>query len=131
MNENSNIFINKKILIYGLGKSGISTFYFLKKKNKIFLFDDNKKKSLKNLTKNKLISFNQIKELKFDLIILSPGIDINQCKLKNFLKENLKIIYTDLDIFYSFYKNQCITITGTNGKSTSCQLLYQVLKKKI
>jgi UDP-N-acetylmuramoylalanine--D-glutamate ligase len=130
MNENFNIFINKKILIYGLGKSGISTFNFLKKNNQVFLFDDNKKKSLKNFTKNKFISFNQIKELKFDLIILSPGIDINQCKLKNFLKENLKIIYTDLDIFYSFYKNQCITITGTNGKSTSCQLLYKVLKKK-
>ena len=30
MNENSNIFINKKILIYGLGKSGVSAFNFLK-----------------------------------------------------------------------------------------------------
>ena len=36
MNENSNIFINKKILIYGLGKSGISTFEFLNKKNKVY-----------------------------------------------------------------------------------------------
>ena len=36
-------------------------------------------------------------------------------------------IYSDLDIFYSFYKNDCITITGTNGKSTTCQLLYEVL----
>ena len=34
MNENSNIFINKKILIYGLGKSGLSSFNFLKKKKK-------------------------------------------------------------------------------------------------
>ena len=36
MNENSNIFIKKRILIYGLGKSGLSTFNFLKKNNKIF-----------------------------------------------------------------------------------------------
>jgi UDP-N-acetylmuramoylalanine--D-glutamate ligase len=129
MNENSNIFINKKILIYGIGKSGISTFNFLKKYNNISLFDDDKKVKLKNLTKNKFISFDQIKKFKFDLIILSPGIDINKCKLKNFLKKNSKIIYTDLDVFYSFYKNQCVTITGTNGKSTSCQLLYEVLKK--
>ena len=129
MNENSNIFINKKILIYGLGKSGISTFNFLKKFNNISLFDDNNKIRLNNLSKEKFISYNQIKKLKFDLIILSPGININQCKLKKFLKKNSKNIYTDLDIFYSFYQNQCITITGTNGKSTSCQLLYEVLKK--
>ena len=32
-----------------------------------------------------------------------------------------------MDVFYSFNKNFCITITGTNGKSTTCQLLYEVL----
>ena len=121
MNENSNIFINKTILIYGLGKSGLSSFDFLKKTNKIFLYDDNKKN---------FISRDQIIKLKFDAIILSPGIDINKCKLRKFLKKNFKIIYTDLDIFNSFNDNQCITITGTNGKSTTCQLLYEVLKKQ-
>jgi len=129
MNENFNIFINKKILIYGIGKSGISTFNFLKKYNNISIFDDNKKINLNNYIKNKFISFGKIKRNKFDLIILSPGININKCKLKNFLKKNLNIIYTDLDVFYSFYKNVCITITGTNGKSTTCKLLYEVLKK--
>ena len=129
MNENSNIFLNKKILIYGIGKSGISAFNFLKRNNNVSLFDDNKKIRLKDLIKSKFISFDQVKKFKFDLIILSPGININQCKLKNFLKKHSKIIYSDLDIFYSFYKNQCVTITGTNGKSTSCQLLYEVLKK--
>jgi UDP-N-acetylmuramoylalanine--D-glutamate ligase len=44
MSNNSNIFKNKKILIYGLGKSGISTFNFLKKYNEVFLFDDYQKK---------------------------------------------------------------------------------------
>ena len=34
------IFFNKKILIYGLGKSGLSTFKFLKNKSYIFLYDD-------------------------------------------------------------------------------------------
>ena len=46
MSNNSNIFKNKKILIYGLGKSGISTFNFLKKYNEVFLFDDYPKKNL-------------------------------------------------------------------------------------
>lgn len=129
MNENSNIFTNKKILIYGLGKTGISTFQFLRDKNQVFLFDDNKINLIGNFKKN-LISFNKIKKFKFDTIILSPGINSEKCKLNKFLKKNSKIIYTDLDIFNSFYKNLCITITGTNGKSTTCQLLYQVLKKQ-
>jgi UDP-N-acetylmuramoylalanine--D-glutamate ligase len=130
MNENQNIFTNKKILIYGLGKSGISSFNFLKKKNQVFLFDDNNKIDLISNYKKKLISFNQIKILKFDLIILSPGINYKKCKLRKFLKKNSKNIYTDLDVFNSFYNNLCITITGTNGKSTTCQLFYQVLKKQ-
>ena len=130
MNENSNIFLNKKILIYGLGKSGFSSFKFLKKKNKVFLFDDSKKINLSKKYHKNLISHSQIKKIKFDSIILSPGININKCKIKKYLKKNLKIIYTDLDVFNYFYNNLCITITGTNGKSTTCQLLYQVLKKQ-
>ena len=34
------IFLNKKILIYGLGKSGIATYYFLNQKSDVFLYDD-------------------------------------------------------------------------------------------
>ena len=130
MNANSNIFINKKILIYGLGKSGISAFNFLKKYNNISLFDDNKKIQLKKISNQIITSPNKIQKSKFDIIILSPGIDANTCKLKKFLKKNSKTIYSDLDVFHSFYRNQCITITGTNGKSTTCQLLYEVMKKQ-
>ena len=130
MTKSYNIFINKKILIYGLGKSGFSSFKFLKKRNNIFLFDDNNKIDLDKKHQKKLISLSHIRKHKFDSIILSPGIDIKKCKLNKYLKKNLEIIYTDLDVFNSFYKNPCITITGTNGKSTTCQLLYQVLKKQ-
>jgi len=125
-----NIFLNKKILIYGLGKSGLSAFEFLKNKNNVLLYDDfNKIIKGINIKKN-LISYKNILKTEFDQIILSPGIDINECKLSKFLKKNNKKIYTDLDVFYSFYKNNCITITGTNGKSTTCQLLYEVLIKQ-
>tara|TARA_B100000963_G_scaffold136920_1_gene119121 strand:+ start:3988 stop:5256 length:1269 start_codon:yes stop_codon:yes gene_type:complete len=117
------IFLNKKILIYGSGRSGLSTLEFLRNKSDVFLYDDFKK-NLKNSISNKLILKKQ-----FDFIIISPGIDINKCKLSQFLKKNLKKIYTDLDVFYSFYKNDCISITGTNGKSTTCQLLYEILSK--
>ena len=122
-----NIFLDKKILIYGLGKSGLSTFRFLKNKSNIFLYDDYQSKIKKNDIKNNLVSYKNILKLKFDQIILSPGIDINKCKLSKFLKRNYSKIYSDLDVFYEFYKNDCITITGTNGKSTTCQLLYEVM----
>ena len=40
MSENLGIFLNKKILVYGLGKTGLSTYKFLKYKSNVFLFDD-------------------------------------------------------------------------------------------
>ena len=43
----NNIFLGKKILIYGLGKSGIASYKFLKNKSDVYLFDDNKKIKLK------------------------------------------------------------------------------------
>ncbi len=43
MSFSRKIFFNKKILIYGLGKTGISSLNYLKKKNQIKIYDDNKK----------------------------------------------------------------------------------------
>jgi len=121
MKIDKDIFLGKKILIYGLGKSGISTFKFLKKSADVYLFDDNQKTNLK------IITINQIIKTKFDRIIISPGIDISNCKLSKFLNKNLDKIYTDLDVFYSFYKNTSIAITGTNGKSTTAKILFDIL----
>ena len=114
---------NKKFLIYGYGKTGYATCNYLKKSNKIFIYDDNKK------IKKFFISFKKIQLKEFDYIVLSPGIDINKCKLKRYLKKNKKKIITDLDIFYLKNPNNLkITITGTNGKSTTAKLLSNILK---
>ena len=94
MTNRLNIFLNKKILVYGLGKSGYSAFKFLKNKNDVSLFDDFNLKIKDNYIKNKIISHKKILTTKFDLIILSPGIDINKCKLSKFLKKNIKKIYS-------------------------------------
>ena len=118
MINNLNIFYKKKILVYGLGKSGLSVLKFLKKDNEITTHDDKIKINNKKITK-----------IKFDYIIISPGIDINKCNLSKFLKSNSGKIYTDLDIFYNHHKeNNKITITGTNGKSTTAKILHDVLK---
>ena len=126
-----NIFFKKKILIYGLGKSGLSAHKFLKKNNVTYLYDDIKNNIKDILIKKKSISYNKILNLKVDYIIISPGINIRTCKLKKFLKKNSKKIHTDLDVFFTSYsKNKNITITGTNGKSTTAQILFEVLKQQ-
>jgi UDP-N-acetylmuramoylalanine--D-glutamate ligase len=112
-------------LVYGLGLSGRSVIKFFKK-NKIKKFkvwDDKKKKIPKkfrpiNLTK----TLNQV-----DYIVLSPGISLT--KNKNLSKYKKKII-TDIDLFYlTNSKSKSIVVTGTNGKSTTCKLLAQLLRK--
>ena len=74
------IFLNKKILIYGSGKSGLSTLHFLRNKSEVFCM-----MILKNSTK--LTTRRFIIKNQFDFIIISPGIDINKCKLSWFLKK--------------------------------------------
>ena len=121
-------FVNKKILIYGLGLSGKSCQKYLSKDNDITIYDDDL--SLKN--SNNRFFFppaKKIYKLDFDFIVLSPGIDIKKCKLKNYLIKNQKKIITELDIFYLVNPDNIkITITGTNGKSTTCQMLYKIFK---
>ncbi len=44
-----NIFQEKNILIYGIGKTGFSSYCYLKKNNQISLYDDNKKIFIKKI----------------------------------------------------------------------------------
>ena len=128
MKDIKNIFYKKKILIYGLGKTGLSSLFFLKKNNEIYLYDDNKK--VKNRTiKKYLIKKKNIFIKKFDFILISPGINKNKCHLKNLIKKYSNKLITDLDVFYSnYFNNITIAITGTNGKSTTSKIIYEILK---
>ena len=93
MIKNKNIFLEKKILIYGLGKSGIASYKFLDNKAKVYLFDDNLTKKFQNRSNQRLKNIQAIPKIKFDSIIISPGIDVLKCKLSKFLKKiNLKFI---------------------------------------
>jgi len=128
MNANKNLFYKKNFLIYGFGKSGFASFKYLNKENNCKIIDDNQKNISVNYKKN-IINYKQLKKKYFDYIVLSPGIDISKCKLSRYLKKNKLKIISEFDIFYlSYPKNKKITVTGTNGKSTTSKLLFNVLK---
>ena len=118
----------KSYLVYGLGLSGRSVVNFFDKNNfkKYFVWDDNnqdlyKKKIAKNLN-------NSLK--KVDYIILSPGVSLNLPKNKKKLINFKKKIITDLDlVFMTKNFSKSIVVTGTNGKSTVCKMLFHILKK--
>tara|TARA_Y100001970_G_scaffold268786_1_gene360450 strand:- start:38 stop:1342 length:1305 start_codon:yes stop_codon:yes gene_type:complete len=129
MKLKNDLYFKKKILIYGLGTSGISCLNFLKKDNLIKCFDDNPKYLIKKFKKYS-ITREKIKKTNFDHIIISPGINSLKCSLKNYLKKNKLKICTDLDVFYAkYFNNFIIAITGTNGKSTTSKLLNDILRK--
>ena len=112
-------------LVYGLGLSGRSVINFFKRNSieNFKVWDDNKK----NIHK-KYIPKNLIQTLdRVDYIVLSPGISLLKNKKLNKFK---KKIITDIDLFYLHNnRSKSIVVTGTNGKSTTCQLLAHLLQK--
>ena len=121
---------NKNVAIYGMGITGRSAARTFKRlKAKVFCWDDNKKirKKIKKL--NFPLNKFWLNKKVIDSIVISPGIDINRCKIKKYLKKNIKKIKTDLDIFFELNKESLIvSITGTNGKSTTCKIIERILK---
>jgi len=121
---------NKRIAIYGMGLTGCSAARTLKKLGaQVFCWDDNTK--VREKIKKFNFAFNKFwldKNL-FDNIVISPGIDINKCKIRNYLRKNLNKIITDLDLFFDLNKDALVvSITGTNGKSTTCKIIEKILK---
>ena len=112
----NNLYKNKKILIYGLGRSGISSRNFLLKHGaKVYIYVDGKR--------NKKINFDKI-----SMAIISPGINLESefaCCLK---RNNIPII-SELELGYLNVEGNYIAVTGTNGKTTTVSILYKILKK--
>ena len=127
------MFLNSKLnklsfLVYGLGLTGQSVVKFFKR-NKIknyTVWDDNNKKLFKNKRTNNLKK--NLREV--DYIVLSPGISLKKTKYKKILINHKDKIITDIDLIFLQKKNfKSIVVTGTNGKSTTCKLIYHLLKK--
>ena len=71
-----NFFLNKKVGVLGLSRTGISSIKFLQKKGfNVFGWDDNKKillKAKKNKLNIKILNSSNLKEMSF--LLTSPGI---------------------------------------------------------
>lgn len=120
----------KKVLVYGLGITGVSTIKALNKLGaKIVICDSKDMKALKDT----LVMINDIPVEAYlgtddidltgvDLIIKSPGIPPYVKILEKAIDINIEII-TDIEFAYRLYsRNKFIAITGTNGKTT-CSIL--------
>ena len=66
MIANKNIFLEKKILIYGLGKIGLSSYKFLNNIDKVYLFDDNLKKKIRYKLNQRIRNVQGISKIKFE-----------------------------------------------------------------
>ncbi len=114
------------ILLIGYGVSGISVFDFLQSKgNNVLVYDDYKSDGIPNKVTN--IDWNNI-----DYVVKSPSIHIMSHNIHPIIQSaiaNNKTIYSTFDIFRIYNPNaKIIGITGTNGKSTTTALIFNILK---
>lgn len=119
----------KKVLVYGLGITGISTVKTLDKLGyKVYTYDKNK------INDERLEGYNyspisDVKiEDKYEFVVKSPGIRPDDEVIK-ILEKNNEII-TDIELSYRLFKDKkTIAITGTNGKTTTTSLITYVLNE--
>ncbi len=65
---------------------------------------------------------------KYDLAVLSPGIDPSVPLVQRFLEKRIEMI-GELELAYEMCQCPIVAITGTNGKTTTTQLVEQMLNR--
>lgn len=124
------------ITILGAGRSGVAAAKLAKSKGYTpFLSEYNdgeKYDSIKNELKELGIDYefgghDKEKILKSDLVISSPGIKPNLSIIKQIEDSGIDII-DENEFAYQFLDSPIIAVTGTNGKTTTVNLIYHLLK---
>ena len=118
--------LNKKFLIYGYGVSGKSVEKYLINNNCNFnIYDDFKKIINKRVISKKYLE-NKINQ--YSYFVVSPSIKIEK---NHFLYKHKNKILIDLDFLSLEISSQkIIGVTGTEGKSSTCSYLNELLSKK-
>ncbi|MDR3244691.1 MAG: UDP-N-acetylmuramoyl-L-alanine--D-glutamate ligase [Elusimicrobiota bacterium] len=121
----------KSASILGLGKSAIAAANLaIKLKYKVFASDIGKKRKIKGLNKKVSVEFcgHSDKVLKNSVIIKSPGIHSDIPIIRKALKKGIEVISElKFALNNSKYK-QIIAVTGTNGKTTTTDLISKIVK---
>jgi UDP-N-acetylmuramoylalanine--D-glutamate ligase len=125
----------KKVLVVGLGKSGLAAALFLRRRGALVTVSD--LRSADQLAKEipALIEAGIMVEagghglLTFrrqDLIVVSPGVPLDTPELTQVKSFGLPVI-GELELAARFLKGHTLAVTGSNGKTTTTTLLGEIL----
>ncbi len=134
---NKNLF-NKKVAIIGLGVSNIPLIdYMYDKKAKVTVFDDREEEKIPKEIINKIKEYkfetsfgkNNLSKLKgFDIIFRSPSCMPTKPELEEEAKRGAKVT-TEIEMLMEMCPAKIIGVTGSDGKTTTTSLIYEILKK--
>jgi UDP-N-acetylmuramoylalanine--D-glutamate ligase len=126
----------KKVLVVGLGKSGLAAALFLRHKGaQVTVSDVRSAEALAKdipalLEEGIMVETGGHGLLTFrrqDLIVVSPGVPLDTPELAQVRKFGLPII-GELELAARFLKGRILAITGSNGKTTTTALAGEILK---
>lgn len=124
----------KKIGIFGLSKTGISSYEYLKLDNQLVCYDDsasNRQEFTDKFGSDALQNIDNPLWKELDYIILSPGVPLHFPEphaIVKLAKEYDIPLTSDIELLYlARPKAQYIAVTGTNGKSTTTALIAHIL----
>ncbi len=129
-------FTGKRVLVVGLARSGMAAIRVLKKLGaEVTLSESKKKEDIKEidfLSKNNVEIVGQdmaVFERDFDLVVKNPGVPYRSPMMEKLYERNIPVI-TEIELAYQVAKPQhYIAITGTNGKTTTSTLTYEILRR--
>jgi UDP-N-acetylmuramoylalanine--D-glutamate ligase len=127
----------KKVLVVGLGKSGLAAALFLRRRGaQVTVSDVRSAEALAKdipalLEEGIMVEAGGHGLLTFrrqDLIVVSPGVPLDTPELVQVKSFGLPVI-GELELAGRFLKGQIVAITGSNGKTTTTTLLGEILKE--
>lgn len=126
----------QKVLVIGLGKTGLATVQFLAGRGALsFVTDEKPAGELERLldgmelrAKAEIVAYDPSCLAKIDLVVPSPGVPPSNLLLQEAVRRKVPII-SETELAYRFLTCPVIAITGTNGKTTTTTLTGDVLKR--